>query len=511
MTQHIRDFAALKPDHPAYIMAATGEVVTYKQLNDRSNQGAQLFRSLGLQIGDHIAFMLENHRCFVEICWAAQRAGLYFTAISSRLTTDEAAYIVNDCGARLFISSAHLSETASEILHRSEAVRHYLMVDQPAAGYLSYSELAARQPSVPLEDECEGADMLYSSGTTGRPKGVKPAEVGLPIGSEDRLYEFLAGRYHFSDQTRYLSPAPLYHAAPLRYNMRVQRFGGTCIIMDRFDPETYLRLVGEYRITHGQLVPTMFVRLLKLPEEVRESYDISSFKCAIHAAAPCPVSVKKQMMAWWGPIIHEYYGGTEGNGLCAISPEEWLAHEGSVGQAIIGKLHIMDDDDNALSVGETGTVYFADGKEFIYHNDPEKTARSRNANGWTTLGDVGYVDADGFLYLTDRKSYMIISGGVNIYPQEIEDLLISHPDIEDAAVFGIPNDDFGEEVKAVVQLVKTGINRGDIERQLMAFCRQNLSRIKCPKSIDFTTELPRHPTGKLYKRLLKDPYWQKNP
>jgi long-chain acyl-CoA synthetase len=310
------------------------------------------------------------------------------------------------------------------------------------------------------------------------------------------------------ENTIYLSPAPLYHAAPLRFNMSVMRLGGTSVIMEHFDAEEFLRLVGQYKATHTQLVPTMFVRFLKLPDAVRLKYDVSSLRCAIHAAAPCPIPVKEKMIEWWGPIIWEYYGGTEGNGLTICNSAEWMAHKGTVGRAVVGTLRICDEDGNELPAGEPGTVYFADGRPFEYHNDPKKTAESRHAQGWTTLGDVGYVDGDGFLHLTDRKAFMIISGGVNIYPQEAENLLINHPRVMDCAVFGVPNADFGEEVKAVVQPRDMAEAGPTLAEELLAYCRQHLSALKCPRSIDFEAELPRHPTGKLYKRLLRDRYWQ---
>ena len=505
---HIRDFAISQPDRPAVIMAGTGETISYKELDQRSNKVAQFFRSRGLKVGDHIAFLLENNNRFHELCWGAQRAGLYYTAISSRLSDEEAAYIINDCGAELFITSHYMRETAAKIVSKIPNVNQRLMMGGLIEGYVSYEDHIKDRSAEPLEDECEGADMLYSSGTTGRPKGVKPVEVGNPIGSEDNLYNILKTLYGFDNSVIYLSPAPLYHAAPLRYNMRVQRFGGTCVIMENFDAEGYLQLVEEYGITHTQLVPTMFVRMLKLPDEIRLKYDVSSLRTAIHAAAPCPEAVKRQMFNWWGPIIYEYYGGTEGNGYCTTGPDEWLAHPGTVGRAVMGIVHIVGDNGEELPAGQTGTIYFSDGKDFIYHNDPGKTAESYNDKGWSTLGDVGHVDEDGYLYLTDRKSFMIISGGVNIYPQEIEDHLISHPAVFDVAVFGVPNADFGEEVKAVIQPLSMSLATDELASELLDFCRESLSHIKCPRSLDFIEQLPRHPTGKLYKRLLRDKYWE---
>ncbi len=488
--------AQTHPDKPAYIMAKSGETVTYRQLDQQSNRIAQLFRSLGLKAGDHIALFLENNARFFEICWAAQRSGLIYTALSSRLTSAEVDYIVGDCGARLFVTSKYLADKAAELAPLLKGVPHRYMIDGTIAGYDSWETTVALFPATPIADETAGHDMLYSSGTTGRPKGVLPVVEPQPIDFDNPLSRITRQLYAMDANTVYLSPAPLYHAAPLRFNMSVMKLGGTSVIMEHFDTEEYLRLIGKHGITHSQLVPTMFVRLLKLPDEVRAKYDVSSLKCAIHAAAPCPIPTKEKMIDWWGPIVWEYYGGTEGNGLTMCNSAEWMAHKGTVGRAVVGTLKICDDDGIELPSGEAGTIYFADGRAFQYHNDPKKTAESRHAKGWTTLGDVGYVDADGFLHLTDRKAFMIISGGVNIYPQEAENLLITHPRVMDCAVFGVPNDDFGEEVKAVVQPRDMAEAGPALAEELLAFCRQNLSALKCPRSIDFEAELPRHPTGK---------------
>jgi acyl-CoA synthetase (AMP-forming)/AMP-acid ligase II len=502
--------AKTTPDKAAYIMASTGEAVTYRELDERSNQLAHLFREAGLQRGDAIALMLENHPRYFEILWAAQRSGLYYTAISSRLTTGETEYIINDCGAKVFITSSYKSDVAQEIIAGTPDVQVRLMLDGTVPGYESYEDAVGKQPTTPIDDESEGTDMLYSSGTTGRPKGVRlplpEGEMGQPSGVTV-LGQML---YGFNADMVYLSPAPLYHAAPLRFCMAVQRVGGTAIVMEHFDASEFLRLVEAHKVTHTQVVPTMFVRMLKLPEAERQKYDVSSLQIAIHAAAPCPVPVKEQMIEWWGPKIMEYYAGTEGNGFCAITSDEWLAHKGSVGKPLIGQVHIVGEDGEEVGTREEGTIYFESASSFEYHNDPEKTASSRDpkGRGWSTLGDVGYVDEDGYLYLTDRKAYMIISGGVNIYPQEAENLLTTHPKVLDVAVIGVPNEDFGEEVKAVVQLVPGVEPSDEVARELIAFCRSQLADVKCPRSVDFVDELPRHPTGKLYKRLLRDPYWE---
>lgn len=501
--------AAHTPDKPAYIMADSGETVTFRELEARSNQIAHLFRNLGLEKGDHIALLMENHSWFLTIAWAAQRSGLYYTAISHRLQPDEVAYIVNDCSAKLLITSPAQLDKAHQLEGQTPACANLFVCGETDGAFLSLQQAIAELPITPIADECEGADMLYSSGTTGKPKGIKPELSCDPLGTPSPLFNLISNLYMTpAEEMRYLSPAPLYHAAPLRYNMVFLRTGTTCIVMEKFDEERYLQLVQQHGITHSQLVPTMFIRMLKLPEATRKKYDVSSLRGIVHAAAPCPIPVKAQMIEWWGPIIHEYYAGTEGMGFTTISSPEWLEHKGSVGKAILGEVRIVDDETGELlPQGETGTIYFANGLPFEYHNDPEKTRKATNEQGWTTLGDVGYQDEDGYLYLTDRKAYMIISGGVNIYPQEAEDVLVTHPRVADVAVFGVPNEEFGEEVKAVVQPADMSEAGPELADELMAYCKSKLSSIKCPRSIDFDAELPRHPTGKLYKRLLKDRYW----
>lgn len=499
------------PDKPAYIMASTGEVVTYREINDLSNQVAQLFRARGVKVGDGIAIFMDNNKHFFEICWAAQRAGVYYTAVSSRLTASEVDYIVRDCGAKLLFVSDYVRDVALELNSILPELQGKFSIGSPIDGYEDYIAARDAQPASPIADQARGIDMLYSSGTTGRPKGIRRDLPSGPIEEADSLLALITILYGLDENAIYLSPAPLYHAAPLRYNMAAMHKGATCIIMEHFDPESALQCIEKYRATHSQWVPTMFVRMLKLPEDVRSQYDISSLKVAIHAAAPCPIPVKRQMIEWWGPIIYEYYAGSEGNGFCAINSEEWLTHEGSVGKALLGIIHICDDEGNELPIGEAGTIYFeTQGPQFEYYNDAEKTADSRHPNGyWTTLGDVGRIDDEGYLYLTDRKAFMIISGGVNIYPQEAENLLVMHPKVADVAVIGVPNEEFGEEVKAVVQPVNWSDAGPDLEQELIAFCRKELSAIKCPRSVDFDKELPRHPTGKLYKRLVRDRYWGK--
>src|SRR5437763_6322285 len=391
-------------------MGGTGRTVTYKELDDRSNQLAQLLYQRGLRRGDGMGLCMENNDTFFPVTWAGARSGLYYTAVSSRLTAGEVEYIVDDCGAQAFVTSYQLRDIAAQLTNKLPKVHTRLMVGGTIDGWEPYEEVVGGMPAQRLAEEWAGSDMLYSSGTTGRPKGVRPPLREETVDSPTRVAGLSGLLYGFTDESIYVSPAPLYHSAPLRFTMGLHQLGGTVIVMERFDPVEMLALIEKYRATHTQVVPTTFVRMLKLPEEVRTRFDLSSLQCVIHAAAPCPVPVKEQMIEWWGPIIHEYYAGTEGNGFVAITSEEWLAHKGSVGRALQGTVHIVDDDGHDLPPGEPGTIYFEGGNTFEYHNDPEKTAASPHANGWSTLGDIGYLDADGWLYLTDRKANMIISG-----------------------------------------------------------------------------------------------------
>jgi long-chain acyl-CoA synthetase len=499
--------ARQRPEHIACRMAGDGEALTYRMLDEASNRAAQLLRARGVGAGDHIAIVMDNSLRLFELCWGAQRAGIVYTTISTRLTAAEAAYIIADSGAKLLVVSAGLRDLAAELRTQMPAVTTRMMAGGTVDGYESYEESVANQSSAPIADQCAGRDMLYSSGTTGRPKGIITHSVPAAFDAQTPLAQLCVELYGMNENTVYLSPAPLYHAAALRFCMSVMRLGGTVVVMERFDPQRYLEAIERYRATHTQLVPTMFVRLLRLPVEERTRHDLSSLRCAIHAAAPCPIPVKEQMLDWWGPVIYEYYAGTEGNGMTMADSASWLAHKGTVGRAVVGKIKICDDEGAEVPAGEVGTVYFAEGTAFEYHNDPLKTAESRSDRGWSTLGDIGYVDQDGYLYLTDRKAHMIISGGVNIYPQECENVLLTHPKVLDAAVFGVPNEEFGEEVKAVVQLCNPNEAGNALEEELISFCREHLSHIKCPRSIDFEAELPRHPTGKLYKRVLRERYW----
>lgn len=490
-------------------MGSTGETVTYAEYEARANRLAQLFRAQGLKRGDHIAVFMENNSRFLETEAAADRTGLYYTLVNSYLSAEEVAYVLEDCQARLLITSTAKRDVALEAAAASPGVERFLMVGAPEAGdgpFESYEAAVAAHPAEPVDDEQQGAPMLYSSGTTGRPKGIwrplpdtRPGETGPGA---------LAHVWRLREGLTYLSPAPLYHSAPTGGVSLTIRLNGTIVVMERFDPEQFLALVERYRVTHTQVVPTMFSRLLKLPDEVRARYDLSSLEGVVHAAAPCPVPVKKAMIEWLGPIILEYYAATEGIGMTVCDSADWMAHPGTVGRSLIGQLVILDEDGNECPTGQEGTVWFKGEANFEYFNAPDKTAESRDkSKGLSTVGDVGRVDEEGYLYLTDRKTYMIISGGVNIYPQETENLLVTHPKVLDAAVIGVPNEDLGEEVKAVVQLMP-GVEGGpERERELIAFCREHLAHFKCPRTVDFTDELPRLPTGKLYKRLLRDRYW----
>lgn len=489
-------------------MASSGADVTYKQLDERSNQFAWYLRRCGLLAGERIVVLLENHASFYQVIWGAQRSGIIYTTLSPRSTVDELMHVFRSGKIRLLVTSMAQRLLLESVQYEPGFPAYRLVVDGQLDGFDSLEAALASQPRTPVPDETSGWDMLYSSGSSGRPKAIAFDREPFPIDAPSPFLEVCQRYFGFHNGMRYLSPAPLYHAAPLRMNMAVMRMGGTSVLMDHFDPEQYLELIERHRVTHTNLVPTMLVRLLKLPAEVRDRYDLSSLRYVLHASAPCPPEIKERMIQWWGPIIWEFYAGTEGNGLTLVNSADWLSHRGTVGKAVTGILHICDDEGDELSAGQIGTVYFEGASYFKYEGDPEKTAQARNRFGWTTLGDVGYLDAEGFLYLTDRKSYLIISGGVNIYPQEVEDILISHSKVLDAAVFGIPNEDMGEEVKAVVQPRDMDQAGPELALELLHHLRQRIASYKCPRSIDFVEQLPREANGKLYKRLLRDPYWE---
>jgi long-chain acyl-CoA synthetase len=506
---HPAAIASQAPDRPAVIMARSAQRATFADLDTASNRLANLLRERDIQPAETVAIFAENHPRFLEVAWAAQRAGLYYTAINSHLTADEAAYIANDSGAGVVVSTAALAAVAVEAFspRTTPKIRVRLLLGDERDGWERYESAVDAQPSTPIADELEGDFLLYSSGTTGRPKGIKRPLSLAPLGKGPPAAVPFLQALGFQAGDVYLCPAPLYHAAPLAWSMGAQRLGGTVVVMERFDPVEALALIEEHRVTHAQFVPTMFVRLLKLSDEERVAHDVSSLRAVVHAAAPCPVEVKRAMIDWWGPIISEYYSATEGIGATFITAHEWLAHPGSVGKAMLGVAHILDDEGNELPVGEIGTVWFSGGYDFDYHNDPQKTAAAKDPRGYSTVGDVGYLDAEGYLYLTDRKAFMIISGGVNIYPQEAENVLITHPQVLDVGVIGVPDPEMGEAVKAVVQPVQWEDAGPELEAELISYCRDRLAAYKCPRSVDFDKELPRLDTGKLYKQRLRTKYW----
>ncbi len=514
---HLSHWAKQNPDKPAVIMAKDGFSVSFAEINDRSNQAAHLFRSLGLKRGDHVAFLMENHPCFFELCWAAQRAGLYYTPISYYLKPDEIAYIVDNCDAKVFISSKAQLAAAQEAAKSCSGVEQcYVTGDRQGESlsdgdFASWEEAIACHKKEAIADESEGREMLYSSGTTGRPKGIKFSlsditELGEPpeIKNSVALVQFIG----IDDNTNAMTTSPLYHSMPLGMAMGAHRLGCSVVIMEKFDAEHALQLIEQYKVGYSQWVPTMFVRASKLSPEIKYKYDVSSLKIILHGAAPCPKEVKEEMINWFGPVLWEFYSGSERNGIFMIGSDDWMAHKGSVGRCVDAQVHIVDEETGKeLPQGEIGTIYCSKGEVFQYHGDDDKTESVTLNGDWTTIGDVGYLDEEGYLYLTDRKSYMIISGGVNIYPQETEDCLILHEKVADVAVFGVPNPDLGEEVKAVIEPVDFSQAGPELEQELIEFCQSKISKLKCPKSIDFQESLPREDTGKLKKRLIKDAYW----
>ncbi len=499
--------ARTTPDRPAVIAAETGEVLTYRQLEDNSAALARVLHDKGLRPGDVVAVLSDNAAQVFEVYWAAHRSGLYITAINHHLSAGEAAYIVKDSGARVLIASAALADLASAVAHELDHVEVLLAFGGEIPGFSGYEDaLAAAGP--PLAEQPCGAVMLYSSGTTGLPKGVKPPLPQRSVDEPGDAIVAIASRiFGIESSDIYLSPAPIYHAAPLRWCGMIQALGGTVVLMKKFDAEKTLRNIETYRVTAAQMVPTMFIRLLKLDDGVRRRYDLSSLRVVIHAAAPCPVEVKRAMIEWLGPVIYEYYSSTEAHGMTFVNSADWLAHPGTVGRSVLGVVHICDDAGTELPIGQVGTVYFErDRLPFEYHNDPAKTAAAQHPShpSWTTVGDLGYVDADGYLYLADRKSFMIISGGVNIYPQEVENVLALHPAVHDVAVIGVPHPEMGEEVKAVIQPTDGVSGSDSLAKELIDYVRDRIAHFKAPRSVDFVEELPRTPTGKLLKNKLKE-------
>ena len=506
-------WAKVHGDKAALIDSESGETITYQELDDRSNRLAQLMYAKGLRKGDHAAIFMENNIRYFEVVWAAFRSGLYFTPVNRYLTAEEAAYIINDCEAQVLVSSEYMGDTAKELLPLlDKRVETLLMCDGCIDGFDSYEEQCASFPAEPLEEQPLGTYMIYSSGSTGRPKGIMHSMMDKKVDEyPERALMNFTQLWKFNQDSVYISTAPNYHAAPMLFVIQTHRLGGTAVMMPKFDAEKSLKAIDQYKVTHSQWVPTMFNRMLKLPEQTKRKYDMCSQVCVIHGAAPCPNHIKQRMIDWWGPIINEFYGASEGTGQTHITSEEWLKKPGSVGKAFIGTLHICDDDGNELATGESGHVFFELPRlSFVYKGNKEKMKSAVHPvhDNWACVGDVGYLDEDGYLFLNDRSTFMIISGGVNIYPQEIEDAMLLHPQVADVAVFGIPNEEFGEEVKAVIQLEQADQANDALAEELIKFARENLAHYKCPKSVDFMEQLPRLDTGKLYKKPLKDKYWQ---
>jgi len=504
-------WAATQPDAAAIIMAGSGETVSFTELENAANQGAQLLRQLGLKRGDVFALWSGNNARYLEIAWAMRRAGVYMVPIAAKLNAEEVAYIVNDSNSRVVIVDAglkHAEEFFARVAQLCPAVEHSFSLCANITGVQRWETTRAAMPATMIADPAIGQAMSYSSGTTGRPKGIKQPRPDTPFDAPPVFAPLMAARFKSTPRTSFILSAPLYHSGPLAMALAEQSLGACILLFEKFDAEEMLKSIERYRPVRGQFVPTMFIRMLKLPAEVRNRYDISSLKVAFHTAAPCPVDTKRAMIEWWGPIIDEMYGGTENAGSTFINSEEWLRKPGSVGKSPTSNIHICDDDGSELPTGSTGTVYFDTGAGFQYLNDPEKTARARHPQHptWSTFGDIGHLDEDGYLFLSDRKAFMIISGGVNIYPQEAENLLLTHPEVLDAAVFGIPDPDMGEQVKAVIEPVNWSTAGPALEADLIAFCRSKLSTLKCPQSIDFE-KLPRDDAGKLAKKALRDRYW----
>lgn len=510
---HPRQFAQSQPDAPALsVLGPDADIVaqlTYAQLDARANRYAHALRALGLTRGDRFAIWKTNSLSFLPIYWAAQRAGLLICPVATHLSPEETDYIIRDSGSKLLITDGGVAQSR-DIVRALQAERrltgHIFWSDYPVDGLPDFDAFSADYPDTPIDDESAGSHMLYSSGTTGRPKGIKVTLGDDPVNAPSPFVPLATALFGMSDQTRYLSPAPLYHAAPLVYCLGVQRMGGHVLIMEKFREEPFLNAIEKHGVTHTQVVPTMFVRLLKQPPTIRTAYDLSSLQTVLHAAAPCPVHVKRAMIDWVGPIISEYYAGSEGNGMTFLSASEWLANPGSVGRAIFGRVKICNSDTGEeMPTGETGTVYFEGQSQFEYHGDQDKTQAAYHPTlaGCSTLGDVGHINEAGYLFLTDRKANMIISGGVNIYPQETENILLEHPAVMDVAVLGVPCADMGERVKAFIQPVPDAETDG-LSEALIAFARERMSPVKAPREVEIVERLPRTESGKLLKRVLLD-------
>lgn len=511
---HIAHWAKVQPDAPAIILAGTGETVTFRELEDNANRGAQLLRALGLKRGDVFALWSGNNPCFLEIAASMSRSGLYMVPIAAKLQAGEAAYIIRDSGAKLLIVDAglkHAAELVANLVALCPNVAKAYAIRGDLPGLERWEHAIAAMPAELIPDPSAGQQMMYSSGTTGQPKGVQRPLSDAAHDAPSGFAMLMQHRYQSRPGTTFLVSAPLYHSGPFAMALTELNIGATVLIFPHFDAEGMLAGIARYRPERGQFVPTMFVRLLKLPAETRARYDLSSLRHAIHSAGPCPIEVKRQMIGWWGPVFDEIYGGTENVGSTMIDSHEWLQKPGSVGKAFGSVIHICGEAGDELPVGETGTIWFEGATGFRYRGDPEKTRGTFHPlhSGWATFGDIGRVDEDGYLFLSDRKAFMIICGGVNIYPQEVEDLLTLHPAVADVAVFGVPDADMGEQVKAVVAPADWGKAGPELEAELIAFCKASLATLKCPSSVDFARELSRDEGGKLAKKALRARYWEK--
>jgi len=501
--------AQADPDHLALVTPDNQEY-SAGELLGRVNQVVHGLRAAGMEAGDALAVVLPNGIEILEIYLAALQAGWYLVPINHHLVGPEIAYIVEDCDAKIFVGHERFAEECTVAAEEVGFPKERLFSVGQIDGFGSFSEMRDAQPTSNPENRTLGDVMNYTSGTTGQPKGVRrdlppvsPEEAALGLSGVLFLFGVQPG-----DDNVHIIGSPLYHTAVMRFGGASMHLGHTVVVMDKWDPEGMLKLIEEYKVTTSHMVPTQFHRLLALPEDIRRKYDMSSLRHMIHAAAPCPIDTKRAMIDWWGSAIDEYYAASEGGGTL-VGTEEWLTKPGTVGKPWpISEIAIFDDDNNELPTGEIGTVYMAmSAGGFEYHKDKDKTEKNRIGR-FFTVGDVGYLDEDGFLFLCDRKTDMIISGGANIYPAEIENVLLGHPKVVDAAVFGIPHDDWGEEVKAVIEPVDGVAPSPELADEILAYCDGRLARFKTPKTIDFIEEMPRDPNGKLYKRKLRDPYWE---
>jgi fatty-acyl-CoA synthase len=500
------DYADRVPDSPAVVVPTTGQQVSYRVMVDRSKQLANVFRERGLRPGDHVAIFLTNMPEYFEVVWAARRAGYFYTAISWHLTPGEVRYMLENSGAKALVVSADLADVAGQAARDLPHLALRLLIGADRPGWENYAEVVAKAGTAPAGPEIEGQAMLYSSGTTGRPKGIVHARVNLERRFGDVSGDILwVNRYALDSQSVSLTVGPLYHAAPLVSAMSTHRHGGTVAVLPTFDAEQTLKAIEKYHVTHVQFVPTMFIRLLRLPEEVRRRYDLSSLRAVAHSAAPCPVEVKRQMIEWFGPVIYEYYSATEAAGHVSIGSAEWLEHPGSVGRVAPGSVAVTDESGRELPAGEDGIIWFTrPASQFSYHGDPGKSASMYNDKGWARMGDVGHLDSGGYLFISGRSDHTIISGGVNIYPREIEDLLIEHPAVDDVAVIGVPDAEYGEAVKAVVTLRDGYAGSPALEREIIDWTRTRLAHFKCPRSVGFADWLPRSVAGKMMKHRLTE-------